>query len=238
MTRLLVTPTDEKDALVAVGAGADIIDVKNPSEGSLGAALPSLIRKIRETIPREIPVSAAVGDVPNLPGTVAQAALGAAMSGAEFVKIGLHGTKDTKAAVSVMKSVCSTMAEFQSGARVVACAYGDFNRAGTLDPKLLLDVALASGADVVMVDTAIKDGRSLFEFQSESDLVTLVDKAKENGLESALAGSLSGETFTRAVGLRPHIVGVRGAALRENDRLNGRVDGDLVAELKSLVKLG
>lgn len=235
MIKLLVTPTDERDALVAVEAGADIIDVKNPSEGSLGAALPSLIKRIRETIPPEIPVSAAVGDVPYLPGTVAQAALGAAVSGADYVKIGLHGPKDSSEAVTVMRSVCSTLNEFHPNVRVVACAYGDYERAGTINPTLLPHVALESGASVMMLDTAVKDGRSLFEFQSEANIKKLIDQANEHGIEFALAGSLSGDSFRRAINLRPHIVGVRGAALRENDRRDGRVDGELVAALKSLL---
>ena len=39
--RLLVSVTDADEARVAVEAGVDIVDVKNPAEGSLGAPAPA-----------------------------------------------------------------------------------------------------------------------------------------------------------------------------------------------------
>ncbi|CAM5703309.1 hypothetical protein SBADM41S_10009 [Streptomyces badius] len=53
--------------------------------------LPRVIREIRGAVPADKPVSATVGDVPYKPGTVAQAALGAAVSGATYIKVGLYG---------------------------------------------------------------------------------------------------------------------------------------------------
>ena len=90
--RLLVSVTDAHEARVAVEGGVDIVDVKNPDEGSLGAPSPGSIERVREVVPPERPVSAAIGDMPNLPGTAALAALGAARSGAAYVKVGLWGT--------------------------------------------------------------------------------------------------------------------------------------------------
>ena len=89
--RLLVSVVDAGEARAAAAAGADIVDVKNPAEGSLGAPSPAVIADVRAAVPAELPVSAAIGDMPNLPGTAALAALGAAHSGATFVKVGLWG---------------------------------------------------------------------------------------------------------------------------------------------------
>ncbi|MHA1903183.1 MAG: (5-formylfuran-3-yl)methyl phosphate synthase [Candidatus Thorarchaeota archaeon] len=235
MTKLLVTPTDEMDAVDAVNGGADIIDVKNPAEGSLGAALPSLIRKIRSAVSPDIPVSAALGDIPFLPGTVAQAALGAAMAGADYVKIGLHGTKSNEEALLVMKSVKTTILDFKPDVQVVAATYGDYKRVGTLNPNVLPEIAATAEIDIMMVDTAVKDGKSLFEFMSSNEVQELIDNSRSSGLKAALAGSLVGETYKRAVDLRPDIVGVRGAALIGGDRTSGRVDSKLVAELKRII---
>ena len=235
MTKLLVTPTDEKDAINAVNGGADIIDVKNPVEGSLGAALPMLIHKIRTAVPNEVPVSAALGDVPFLPGTVAQAALGAAMAGADYVKIGLHGTKTHEEALLVMKAVKTTILDFKPKVKVVAAAYADYDRVGTLNPSVVPEIAAIAEIDVMMVDTAVKDGRSLFEFMTAHEVQELIDKSRSSGLNVALAGSLVGDTYKRAVDLKPDIVGVRGAALIDGDRTTGRVDSRLVAELKRMI---
>ena len=103
--RLLVSVTNANEARVAVEGGVDIVDVKNPAEGSLGAPRPGVIERVREVVPPERPVSAAIGDLPNLPGTAALAALGAARSGAAYVKVGLWGTSTTDEAAAVLRAV-------------------------------------------------------------------------------------------------------------------------------------
>ena len=89
--KLLVSVIDAAEARLAVAGGVDIVDVKNPAEGSLGAPAPGVIAQVRDVLPAELPLSAAIGDLPCLPGTAALAALGAARSGAAYVKLGLWG---------------------------------------------------------------------------------------------------------------------------------------------------
>ena len=45
--RLLISVTDAAEAVDAAGAGADIIDVKDPGAGSLGRAPAEWVRAIR-----------------------------------------------------------------------------------------------------------------------------------------------------------------------------------------------
>ena len=123
--RLLVSVTDADEARVAVEAGVDIVDVKNPAEGSLGAPAPGVIERVREVVPSERPVSAAIGDLTNLPGTAALAALGAARSGAAYVKVGLWGTSTTDQAVALLRAVREAV---DGRAVVIAGAYADAGR--------------------------------------------------------------------------------------------------------------
>ena len=62
------TPTE---ARVAAAAGADVIDVKDPSRGALGEAAPHVVRAVREATPAHLPVSAALGDGPFTPAVAA-----------------------------------------------------------------------------------------------------------------------------------------------------------------------
>jgi uncharacterized protein (UPF0264 family) len=236
MAKLLVSPTDELDALEAVKGGAEIIDVKNPHEGSLGAAAPELIREISHAVKKTIPISAALGDIPNLPGTVAQAALGAALAGADYVKVGLHGVAKEEDAIYLLRTVIDTLTDFDSKSKTVAALYGDYLRAGTMNPSVLPDIAQSAGVETVMIDTAIKDGRSLFIFISEEEVASFIEKGRENDLEVALAGSLVEDSFKTAAGLKPDIIGVRTAALPGGDRTGGRVDAQLVKELKLILE--
>ena len=82
--RLLVSPRDIEEAKRS--CAADIIDVKRPAEGSLGANFPWIIRAVRELSGK--PVSAAIGDFDFRPGGASLAAYGAAHAGADYVKIG------------------------------------------------------------------------------------------------------------------------------------------------------
>ena len=56
--RLLVSPMNLVEAQAALDGGADIIDVKNPKEGSLGANFPWTIRAVADLARRgKVPVS-------------------------------------------------------------------------------------------------------------------------------------------------------------------------------------
>ena len=93
---------NEKEAFEAIAGGADIIDVKNPQEGSLGANFPWVIKRIREITPKNIQVSCTLGEVPNLPGSISLAALGAASLGVDYIKVGLYGFKTAQEAVCLL----------------------------------------------------------------------------------------------------------------------------------------
>jgi (5-formylfuran-3-yl)methyl phosphate synthase len=214
--RLLVSVVDAGEARAAAAAGADIVDVKNPAEGSLGAPSPSVIEGVRAAVPPELPVSAAIGDMPNLPGTAALAAVGAAGSGATFVKVGLWGVSAQDEAVALLRAV----REAVSDGVVVAAAYADARRVAhaPLAPELLPRVARAAGAGVCLLDTAVKDGRGLLEWLSPDALTALVDEAHAAGLEVALAGALRAEDLPVVAATGADIAGVRSAACGDSRR--------------------
>lgn len=54
---LLISPINREEALESIEGGADIVDVKNPKEGSLGANFPWVIKEIRELTPEDKLVS-------------------------------------------------------------------------------------------------------------------------------------------------------------------------------------
>ena len=62
--------------------------MKNPKEGSLGANFPWIIKEISDYAV-DVIVSATIGDVPYKPGTESLAAFGSAVSGSNYVKVGL-----------------------------------------------------------------------------------------------------------------------------------------------------
>ena len=218
------------EARLALVGGADILDVKNPSEGSLGANFPKVIRSVAELASGKVPVSAAIGDFDFKPGTASLAALGAAYSGAEYIKVGLLGIENRNQAREMIESIVEAVKDFDDQKKVVAAAYSDHVRVGSIPPLILPEVASRSGADVVMVDTAIKDGRATFEFMSEEELCEFITTGRELGLEVAVAGTIGFEHLEILRRISPDIIGVRGIVCG-GDR-GSQLRSELVRELK------
>ncbi|MGZ7050339.1 MAG: (5-formylfuran-3-yl)methyl phosphate synthase [Methanobacterium sp.] len=232
---LLISPINTTEAHEAILGGADIIDVKNPKEGSLGANFPWVIKSIREMTPKNMLVSATLGDVPYKPGTVALAALGASVSGADYIKVGLYGTKNYDEALEVMKNVVKTVNDYNEDAIVVASGYADAHRVGAVDPMEIPHVAADAGAKIAMVDTAVKDGKTLFDSMDEEKISIFNDEIHDYGLKSALAGSIKKDQLQTLYNLGCDVVGIRGAACVDGDRNSGQIHRSAVMELKKLM---
>ncbi len=218
------------EARAALAGGADILDVKNPKEGSLGANFPWAIRAVVDLARGRVPVSATIGDLEFKPGTASLAALGAAFCGADYVKAGLLGVKTQSQAEEMLEGIVKAVKDYDSGKKVVAAGYSDYARAGSISPMLLPAAAAKAGADLVMVDTAVKDGRSTFEFMSEEELLEFISLGHAEGLQVALAGTIGFEHLEMLKRLNPDIIGVRGIVCGGDRRSSIRAD--LVERLK------
>ena len=234
--KLLISPINEAEAKEAIAGDADIIDVKNPLEGALGANYPWVIKNIKQLTPKPFEVSCAIGDAPNLPGTMSLAAFGAAALGVDYIKVGLFGVKTVEEAVFLLKQVAKAAKDYNPTIKVVAAGYADAEKIGTINPALIPEIAHQAGADIAMLDTATKDGSNLFTYQTKKELKAFVDKAHSFGLQAALAGSLRKQDLVMIYGLGADIAGLRGAACTDSDRNKGHITRELVAELVAAVK--
>jgi len=229
--KLLVSVVDALEVEEAILGGASIIDIKNPREGSLGAQPPRKIAEIVAVIPRGIESSAAIGDVPNLPGTAALAAAGAAQCGVDYVKVGLLHVSAGTDLVHLLTEVRLAVKACSPTTRVIACAYADTILRGGFPPLELPAVAVLAGVDGCMLDTAYKDGRSLRKWLGTEQLRDFVAACRQASLVCGLAGSLQGTDFEWVRDLQPDVVGVRGAACT-GDRVTGRVSSLRVQQLR------
>jgi hypothetical protein len=234
--KILISPKNEAEAKEAIAGGADIIDVKNPSEGALGANYPWVIKKIREITPKNVEVSCTLGEVPNLPGSISLAALGAASLGVDYIKVGLFGFKTPQKATALLQCVCRAAKGYNPKIKVVATGYADAQKVGAIDPLLIPEVTSKSHADVAMIDTAVKDGKNTFDYLSVKQLKQFVDSAHHLGVEAALAGSLRKNDLPIVYSLGADVAGLRGAACTNSNRVTGNMTRTLVAELVETVK--
>jgi len=231
--------TGPGEAAVALRAGADVLDVKDPRQGSLGACPPAVLRAVvalRDSAPqpaagdgarvppvsRRPAVSAALGDAPNLPGPFALAAAGAAACGVDYLKVGLLGIRSEDEACAFLAEIVAAARQTAPSARVIAAAFADAPEIGSLPPGLLPAVAERAGAHGCLIDTARKDGRCLFDHLDARDLAGFIAECRARGLLCGLAGSIAIAHVPRLRELGPDVVGVRGA-LCDGGR-GGRLD--------------
>ena len=229
--QLLISVTDAEEARSALQGGADIIDVKNPAEGALGAAAVTALRDVCTLLPPECPSSAALGESTPAPGVLALAAYGAAALGVSYVKVGLR-TASADDAVTLLRVVQQGAHAANPACVVVAVGYADADRIGALPWSLLPEIALTARVGGCMIDTALKDGHTLFDYCDELALGRWLDMCRRSGLLCALAGSLGPDHLPILRRLCPDVVGFRGAACRGH-RARGRVDAALVAALRA-----
>lgn len=230
--RLLVSVVSPSEAERAVAGGADIIDVKDPGEGALGAPAPRVLSEVVRVVAGAVPISVALGDLPDLPHTAALAARGAAQSGAAYVKVGLRGVRELERAVAMMSAVADAVS---GHAGVIAAAYAD---AWALDPPALEPAWLPAlvertGIAGALVDTFVKDGRGLYGWCSEAELSGLIDRTRVAGGCFAIAGQLRIGELAR---VDADIVGVRSAVCVGGDRtahLEAGLVEAAVAELRT-----
>ena len=200
MTAFLASVASLAEIEVAIAGGADIIDLKDPSEGALGAWPLASIREAVSQVDGRRPVSATVGNLPMDPARVPAAVTRTLDAGADFVKVGFFQDGDRPACIRALRRGAA-----RSG-RLVAVLFAD------LDPDPYLLPALAdAGFMGVMLDTADKGGRSLREQLSGERLARFTAAARAEGLAIGLAGSLGLDDAPPLLALGPDFLGFRGA---------------------------
>jgi uncharacterized protein (UPF0264 family) len=84
-----------------------------------------------------------------------------------------------------------------------------------------------------LLDTAIKDGRGLFDWLSPEALAALVGEGHVAGLEMALAGALRAEDLALVRATGADIAGVRSAACRDGRR-SAPLDAGQIERLRAI----
>ena len=213
--RLLVSVRSAAEVDAAVAGGAEIVDAKEPSLGSLGAVSPAVLRAIAGALPPGTPLSVALGD-PADARAVAQAvaALDGLVPGAgeTFVKLGLTSVDGNDRTEELVTAAVAAASRSPILPAVIVVAYADHAMAGGPSADRVIELAARAGAWGVLLDTGIKDGRDLFDHIDPSALRRWIQAAHRSGLLAAVAGSLTEEGVRRLADQPADVVGVRGAA--------------------------
>lgn len=224
--QLLVSVRSSREAEAAIAGGADIIDVKEPSHGSLGRADSTTLDAIRRAVAGRRLLSAALGELAEFDN--------AGPDGFDFVKCGLAKLDgDWRLAATRFQHSVRT-------AKAVVVAYADWQCAQAPPIDDVIDFACSLSQPVLLIDTCCKDqtmhGRraTLTDWMPQPWIAAAIDRLHAAGGRIALAGSLTLDDIDRLRCLDPDWIAVRGAACDGSDRA-AEVDAERVRQIKTLL---
>lgn len=224
MTGMLASVNSVAEALLVHSAEVDIIDLKQPALGALGALDIDTAKQIVAAIDGRCPVSATIGDLPMQPDPVFNAVKEMAETGVDYIKIGFFPGDDWQGTVKSLSALTG------QNRALIAVLFAD------AQPDLnILDLLKETGFTGVMLDTMIKQNGSLTQLMTKMEIAQFVMQAKARQLLCGLAGSLRLEDIPGLMPCRPDYLGFRGALCQQHDRV-GQLNKQAVAEIKLAIK--
>jgi hypothetical protein len=219
-TRLLVSVRNAQEARLALAAGVEWIDLKEPRAGPLGAASVEVAREVAAVVAGRAACSAALGELVDWPKP-AQALL--EVPGMAVVKLGLAGCENRADWSSCWLAASDNCASH--GKQLAAVIYADYRSAEAPVPEMVLELAHARDCRYLLIDTFEKGSGTVLDALSVGRLGQLFKEAKRAGITTVLAGGLCSAVRQEALLYRSDLLAVRGAVCR------GDRGGDLSAEL-------
>jgi (5-formylfuran-3-yl)methyl phosphate synthase len=231
--QLLVSVRSAEEVGPALAGGADIIDAKEPNNGSLGRVSAETLVRIAAELPPERNLSVALGDVSSTAEVdeAFQIVRRFHRTKPIYLKLGFAGVV---ARYQIQQLIYYALGQVGSGYRIIPVAYADAARAQTVAPDVLLELVRDTPVSGMLLDTYRKDGTDLFAWSELEALAQWVRRVQQRGLLAAVAGSLDTHQFGQLWNVRPDIVGVRGAAC-EGGR-QGRISAERVTALRHLLQ--
>jgi len=217
MSRLLVSVKNLEEANLALNNHVDIIDLKSPINGALGALAIEDIAEIVAYIKQQDSsrlITATVGDLPMQPNLLLPAVTNVADTGVDIVKIGFFNVTDEPIKVY---EVCieALQSLIRADIKLVAVLFAEYQY-----PDELIAMLKNAGFFGVMLDTAHKNGATLFDCLSHQQIRGFVENARKLGLQTGLAGSLRHEQISLVKQFEADYVGLRGGVCADSLRTN------------------
>jgi len=192
----------------AIAHIADVVDVKDAAKGPMAAPSVKTARKVVNICRDIAPVSIALGEVTgrNTKGLL-KLARSMAETGAEIFKVCVSGSSS----VSAVPVIFELRQVIPPPLKIIAVAYADPRSPAMAGLEELPFMAAASGFDGVMIDTRVKNGRSVFSHIKAQRLAAFVAESRGLGLITAVSGSLGMDDLADLAMVSPDYAGFRSA---------------------------
>lgn len=230
MTGMLASVSNLQEAKIALQENVDIIDLKDPSQGALGAVTTEVAEKVVEFVSGKCLVSATIGDLPMQATLIAKAIATMASTGVDIIKVGVFDDL-TDEVIASLKEQAIKGAKGVNGKQftIVIVFFVDKG----LDSEKISDLAKA-GIRGVMLDTADKTKGNLRSHLQDKEIESFVSHTKSYGLLAGLAGSLQASDIVPLLELEPDYLGFRGALCQDHSRIHA-LNSSSVRNIRSLI---
>ncbi len=228
MTQLLISVTDIKEARLALTHGADLIDLKDPRQGALGALPITTIQEVVSFVKAHRAhsqqyTSATVGDLPMEAKLISRQVLAVASTNVDFVKVGFFESEDYQSCLVALSESA------KKGIKLIAVLFAEIQY-----PEYLLGLIKHAGFYGVMLDTAQKNGATFMDYYTEEQMMSFSRRVKDHAMVFGLAGSLGIQHLEKVVVYTPTYIGFRGGVSVGNQRKLS-LDGDKIKVIRELL---
>ena len=220
MIRLLISVKNAQEAVDAIQAGADYIDLKDPSRGALGSLDNGVSHDVIRHINKQAWVSATVGDTHADQHALLSLIEDKWALGVDIVKLPLSLFFHDKNFLALLGTMIKSRKM-----KLIAVMFAE-------EPVDLtwLPILADTGFYGVMLDTANK-GYHLLSTLEVPVINEFVKQCELHHLQAGLAGALRVEFLDELTALHPSYVGFRSGVCEDNVRQN-RLLPHLVQEIK------
>ena len=223
--RILGSVRSPAEARILLANSVDIIDLKDPECGALGALPPQTVRKILAVTDGRAMSSATIGDVPaedclSLTRRIRETAA----LGVDYVKVGLFATAVPECFLQVLRAAC------REDIAIVVVVFAEDH------PSLQgLQDLMESGIVGMMIDTRDKTGRRLRQCLADAPLRRFLHACRKAGIMAGFAGSLQMEDLQAEILFEADYLGFRGALCRDQCR-GAVIDATRVQALCTVIR--
>jgi uncharacterized protein (UPF0264 family) len=240
--QMLVSVNSPEEFEIALRAGVPWIDFKNPLAGALGRPNIECLEEVSSRIcdlksEDRFQWSIAGGELLewSLPDGFCEEDRSSLeiLAGRGAIKWGLsHCAK-----VGDWKDRFGRLKDFLPKAeQAILAFYADHQRVDAPGWDEVFRAVQEFGLKRILIDTAVKDGKSLLDHLTVESLSEKIDQSHASGVQIAIAGSLRMKNLQQVVPLGADWIGFRGAVCRDITDRSSPIDAQLVQSVQAFLQ--
>lgn len=220
---MLASVNSVAEAKVVLDIGVDIIDIKNPHEGALGALDLNSVKEIVQMVNGRILTSATIGDIDSDDLKLADYIAEMSKTSVDYVKVGLFDNKPSEYFINAIINAAN------KGIKLVIVLFAE-NYQGIESIAPLMQTGIVG----IMLDTKEKKCKNLCAILNDDELQGFIESAKKFNLLTGLAGSLRFDDIQTLLSLNSDYLGFRGALCSESIRVKS-INEEQVKKIRAAI---